>query len=124
MLDLSDFAQRLDRRDPRLRPAGGAPPPPTATTRRGVRWWLVRDDVDPDEVLARLLTALQAGGWRRVAQEKLRLAVAGPRGKLLVCIEDDPCRLVRRATTAGEEQEGPLWPDAFDGRVIISVEVL
>jgi hypothetical protein len=124
MLDLSDFAQRLDPRDPRLHPAGGAPPPPAASTRRGVRWWLVREDIDPDEVLARLLASLQAGGWRRVAQEKLRFVVAGPRDKLLVCIEDDPCRLVRRRTLGGEEHEAPLWPDTFDGRVIISVEVL
>lgn len=124
MLDLSDFAQRLDPRDPRLRTPPGEHRAPAATARRGVRWWLVREDIEPDEVLSRFLAALQRGGWRRVAQEKLRYVVLGPRGKLLVCIEDDPCRMVVLRTIGGEEHRAPLWPDAFDGRVIVSVEVL
>jgi len=124
MLDLSPFADRLEPRDPRLKTPRDAPRPPAATARRGMRWWLVREEVEPDEVLSQLLAVLQAGGWRRLAQEKLRFVVGGPRGKLLVCIEDDPCRLVMRRTIGGAETKVPLWPDAFDGRVIVSVEVL
>ena len=124
MLDLSSFAQRLDPRDPRLDTPSDGHRAPAATARRGVRWWLAREDVEPEDVLTHLITALQAGGWRRAAQEKLRFVVVGPRGKLLVCIEDDPCRTVLHRTVGGEEHRAPRWPEAFDGRVIVSVEVL
>jgi len=109
MLDLSAFAT------PCL-PAGAA--------RRGIRWWLVHEDIEPDEVLAHLLVAFQAGGWRRTNQDKLAFVLEGPRGRLLVRIEDDPCREVASRTAAGEERRGPLWPEPYDGRVIIAVEVV
>jgi hypothetical protein len=124
MLDLSSFAELLTHADPRLRPRPGMPPSPLTATRRGVRWWLVHEDVEPEDVLARVVATYQQNGWRRLAQEKLNFLLGGDRGKLMVHIDDAPHRVVVRRTVGGEEHRAPLWPEDFAGRVIVRVEVI
>ena len=55
MLNLAEFAEPLLPADDRLRVGPGKLTPPAAVARPGVHWWLVREDVEPDEVLAKLL---------------------------------------------------------------------
>ena len=124
MLDLSSFAELLTHADPRLRPRPGMPPPPLTATRRGVRWWLVHEDVEPEDVLARVVATYQQNGWRRLAQEKLNFLLGSERGKLMVHIDDAPHRVVIRRTVGGEEHRAPLWPEEFAGRVIVRIEVI
>ena len=124
MLDLSNFAAPLRASDPRVQPAPDGFPAPIAWAHPGTRWWLVNDDVECDEVLPRLLTAMHAGGWRKVAAEKMSIMLEGPGGRVVVHVDDAPCRDIVRRTAGGKEFRRPLWPGVFDGRVILAVETI
>ena len=124
MLNLADFAEPLLPADERLRTGPGALTPPAAVARPGTHWWLVNEDVEPEEVLARLLAAMQKGGWKRIAVEKLNFLLEGPGGRVLVQVDDAPCRRVTVMSAAGEEHHVVRWPEAFDGRVVVLVRVI
>ena len=124
MLDLSLFAEPLLPADPRLVVEPGALTPPAAVQRPGVRWWLVREEFEADEVLVQLLTVFQKGGWRRLAQEKLNFLLEGPDGRVLVQVDDAPCREVTVKSARGDEHRVVRWPDALEGRVVLLVKVV
>jgi hypothetical protein len=124
MLDLADFAEPLLPSDERLAIRPGELTPPAAVARPGTHWWLVREEVEPDEVLARLLAVIQKGGWKRIAQEKLNFLLEGPGGRLLVQVDDAPCREVTVMSAAGEAHRVVRWPAALDGRVVVLVKVI
>ncbi len=124
MLDLAFFAEPLSPADARLRTEPGVPIPPALQTRRGVRWWLVREDVEADEVLPNLINAMRSGGWHRLAAEKMSLLIGNDRSKVVVSVDDAPCRTVVQRSLGGKERRGPRWPEAFDERVIVRVEVI
>jgi hypothetical protein len=124
MLDLSAFAEPLLPDDPRLAVGPSAFPPPARHARQGVHWWLVREGVEGVELLQHLLPVFQRGGWRRVTQEKLNFLLEGPDGRLLVQVDDAPCREVSVMSMAGEEHHVVRWPDAFEGRVVVLVKMI
>lgn len=124
MLDLAFFAEPLTPADTRLRVDSGVPIPPVLSPRRGVRWWLVREDVEPDDVLPNLINAMRSGGWHRLAAEKMSLLIGSDHGKVVISVDDAPCRTVIQRTLNGQERRGPRWPEAFDERVIVRVEVI
>ncbi len=124
MLDLAEFAEPLLPADSRLRTEPGMLTPPAAVARPGVHWWLVREDVEPDEVLAKLLIVMQKGRWKRLMQEKLNFLLEGPGGRVLLQVDDAPCRKVTVMSAAGEEHHVVRWPDAFDGRVVVMVKIV
>jgi len=124
MLDLADFAEPLLPSDERLHAGPGQLAPPASVARQGVHWWLVREDVEPEDVLAQLVVLMQKGGWKRIAQEKLNFLLEGPGGRLLVQVDDAPCREVTVMSAAGEAHRVVRWPEAFDGRVVVLVKVV
>ena len=124
MLDLAEFAEPLLPADERLRTEPGALFPPAAVARPGVHWWVVRESVEADEVLPKLLGVMQRGGWKRIAQEKLNFLLEGPGGRVLLQVDDAPCREVSVMSAAGEEHRVVRWPEWFEGRVVVLVKVI
>ena len=124
MLDLAEFAEPLLPADERLQVEAGGLAPPASVARPGVSWWLVSESVEVDEVLPRLLAVMQRGGWKRVAQEKLNFLLESEAGRVLVQVDDAPCREVSVMSAAGEEHRVVRWPECFDGRVVVLVKVV
>jgi hypothetical protein len=122
MLDLSSFAEPILPDDPRLRAKAGGPPAPATVARQGVHWWLAAEDMEPDELLAGLLAAIQKAGWRRVSQEKMNFLLENRDGRLLVQVDDAPCREVMVRSASGKQHRIVRWPDAFEDRMVVLVK--